>query len=129
MHSSATVGIDRVDNLGGGGRGLACRDRGTGRGCVRLRWMWVVNLSAVQLLLLGLLVLGLRSGGHLGMLRQLCLSYAIGGDPGIGDTSEHGLELEELEQCVDQPESTHQTGTDLGAIQCYGVLLFSIRVG
>lgn len=90
-----------------GGRGLVCRERGTG--WVRLScgsmFMWVENLRAVQLLLLGRLVVGLRSGDHLGMLRQLSLSCALWGDPGlvdivklIGEVSGHGPELEELEQ-------------------------------
>lgn len=35
----------------------------------------------------------------------------------VRDTSAHGPELEELEQHGDQPEATHQTGTDLGAIE------------
>ena len=61
------------------------------------------------------------------MLRQFSLSCALWGDRGlvdivklIGEVSGHGPELEELEQCADQPKSTHQTGTDLGAIECYG---------
>lgn len=68
-------------------------------------FMWVENLRAVQLLLLGRLVVGLRSGDHLGMLRQLSLSCALWGDTGlvdivklIGEVSGHGPELEELEQ-------------------------------
>lgn len=94
-------------------------------------------LAAGELLFLRLLVGRLRSGDHLGMARQpsqlslVCAQWRDLGLAGrfelIRDTSAHGLELEELEEGGDHPEATHQTRTDLGAIEsCIFFLRFSI---